>query len=94
MVIGNEGEVTSFDEKPQVESSPINGGFMVLSKKIGDYISGDGCVFESDVLPQLARQGKLSAYEHRGFWQCMDTQREQTLLDGLWRSGKCPWRTW
>jgi glucose-1-phosphate cytidylyltransferase len=94
MVIGNEGEVTSFDEKPQAESSPINGGFMVLSKKIGDYISGDCCVFESDVLPQLARQGKLSAYEHRGFWQCMDTQREQTLLDGLWRSGKCPWRTW
>lgn len=94
IVIREGGEVTSFDEKPKAETSPINGGFMVLSKKIGDYISGDSCIFESDVLPQLAKQGKLSAYEHHGFWQCMDTQREQDLLDGLWRSGKSPWRTW
>jgi len=93
-VIRPDGQVTSFDEKPQTQISPINGGFMVLSKHIGSYISGDKCVFESDVLPKLASEGKLGAYEHNGFWQCMDTHREQTLLDGAWRSGACPWKIW
>ena len=94
MVIGPKGQVASFDEKPQAQTSPINGGFMVLSKKIGSYISGDACIFESDVLPKLAQEGSLAAYEHPGFWQCMDTHREQMLLDGLWRSGKSPWKKW
>ena len=94
LVIRDDGHVSSFDEKPPAQTSPINGGFMVLSKRIGDYIAGDRCVFESDVLPKLAREGFLAAHQHEGFWQCMDTHREQTLLDGLWRSGACPWKKW
>lgn len=94
MVIRPDGQVTSFDEKPQAQTSLINGGFMVLSKRIGYYISGDKCVFESDVLTKLAQEGTLAAHEHNGFWQCMDTHREQMLLDGLWRSDHCPWKIW
>ncbi len=94
MVIGPDGQVASFDEKPQTQSSPINGGFMVLSKRIADFIQGDDCVFEKDVLPKLADEGLLAAYEHSGFWQCMDTHREQILLDSLWQSARCPWRIW
>ena len=58
---------------------------MVLSKRIGDYISGDKCVFESDVLPKLVERDKLGAYQHDGFWQFMDTHREQTPLEAAWR---------
>jgi glucose-1-phosphate cytidylyltransferase len=31
---------------------------------------------------------------HGGFWQCMDTYREQQLLTSMWNSGKAPWSVW
>jgi glucose-1-phosphate cytidylyltransferase len=34
------------------------------------------------------------AFEHKGFWQPMDTLREYTLLNDLWASGAAPWKTW
>jgi glucose-1-phosphate cytidylyltransferase len=42
----------------------------------------------------LAKEGQLNAYRHRGFWQCMDTYREQQMLEAMWQSGKAPWKTW
>jgi glucose-1-phosphate cytidylyltransferase len=87
------GRVTRFHEKTST-ATPISGGFMVLESAIGDYLSGDECVFEADVLPKLARKGKLGAHEHSGFWQCMDTFREQMVLEDLWKSGRAPWKNW
>lgn len=87
-------KIVSFQEKPQGDGSWINGGFFVLSPKVFDYIEGDHTVWEREPLERLARQGHLSAYPHRGFWQCMDTQRDRTLLEELWASGKAPWRIW
>ena len=43
---------------------------------------------------RLANAGQLKAHCHDGFWQCMDTYREQQLLEGLWRSGNAPWKVW
>ena len=37
---------------------------------------------------------QLMAYTHKGFWQCMDTLREKEKLEGLWNSGKAPWKKW
>jgi glucose-1-phosphate cytidylyltransferase len=37
---------------------------------------------------------ELAVYQHAGFWQCMDTYREMTLLSQLWQSGKAPWAPW
>jgi glucose-1-phosphate cytidylyltransferase len=88
------GLVTSFNEKPDRQFAPISGGFFVLNKNIGDYIHHDGCVFEKDVLPKLSNEGQLSAHIHTGFWQCMDTYREQMLLEEMWKSGKAPWKIW
>ena len=34
------------------------------------------------------------AYKHYDFWQCMDTLRENKLLNDLWDAGQAPWRTW
>ena len=89
-----DGLVTAFNEKPDKEATPINGGFFILNKAVGDYLSGDSCVFEQDALPRLAQEGKLSAFDHGGFWQCMDTYREQMLLEDLWQSGNASWKNW
>jgi glucose-1-phosphate cytidylyltransferase len=84
--------VTAFTEKPQVRQGWINGGFMVLEPAVLDYVEGDDCVFERDVLARLAREGQLVAFRHDGFWQCMDTLRDVRMLNALWESGSPPWR--
>jgi len=86
--------VERFNEKPQGEGGWINGGFFVLSAKVIDLIAGDHTLFERGPLEQLAAQGQLHAFEHRGFWQPMDTLREKLLLEDLWASGKAPWKVW
>ena len=86
--------VTGFQEKPMHGENYINGGFFVVDKRIGEYLTDDGCVLEQEPMSRLAREGKLRAYKHAGFWQCMDTYREQQLLTGLWNSGRAPWKVW
>jgi glucose-1-phosphate cytidylyltransferase len=68
--------VTSFEEKPHVDSGWINGGYMVLEPEIFNYIDGDAIMFEREPLSKISSEGKLSAYFHNGFWQCVDTKRE------------------
>jgi glucose-1-phosphate cytidylyltransferase len=86
--------VVDFTEKPQLREGWINGGFMVLSRRLLERISGDDCNLEADVLDPLAQEGQLAAYRHEGFWQCMDTLRDVRLLNSLWDDGSAPWRTW
>lgn len=86
--------VERFSEKPQTGEGWINGGFMVLEPGVFDYLSRDSMHFEADVLERLAGDGELMAYRHEGFWQCMDTLRDMRLLEGLWESGRAPWKVW
>ena len=58
------------------------------------YIDGDDSVWEKTPLERLARDGELSAFTHRGFWQPMDTLRDRLRLEELWQSGRPPWRLW
>ena len=90
----DDDRVVEFTEKPQIGEGWINGGFMVLHREVLDRIAGDDTVLESDVLESLAAEGQLMAYRHDQFWQCMDTLRDVRTLQGLWDSGKAPWRTW
>ena len=83
-----------FSEKPQANEGWINGGFMVLEPEIFDWLEDDSTALEVALLERLAADNQLAAYAHHGFWQCMDTQREQQLLEGLWNSGNAPWKTW
>ncbi len=87
-------QVTGFMEKPRGEGGFINGGFFVLSPKCIDLIDGDDTAWESTPLASLAAEGQLMSYEHRGFWQPMDTLREKTMLEDLWVAGRAPWRKW
>ncbi len=86
--------ITAFHEKPEKESSYINGGFFVLNRQIGNYLSGDSCIFEREPLENLTKNLNIHAWKHDDFWQCMDTLREQELLTRLWNSGKAPWKIW
>jgi glucose-1-phosphate cytidylyltransferase len=86
--------ISGFEEKPQGDGGWINGGFFVLSPQVLDYIDGDQTVWEREPLERLAREGKLSAYLHRGFWHALDTLRDKNYLEQAWNSGHAPWKTW
>jgi glucose-1-phosphate cytidylyltransferase len=92
--IGQEGIITEFSEKPQTGEGWINGAFFVCEPAVFDYIAGDDTSWEREPLVRLAKDGQLMAYQHYGFWQCMDTLREKKLLDTLWASGSAPWKIW
>ena len=87
-------QVTGFTEKPRGDGGFINGGYFVLSPKCLDLIEGDAMPWELVPMNALASQNQLMAFEHRGFWQPMDTLREKHLLQSLWESGKAPWKKW
>lgn len=87
--------VVHFEEKPQLSTGIINGGFFVFNRKIFDYLSvNDLCDFEFGPLQSLASNGELNVYRYDGFWQCMDTIRDRDYLNKLWDSGSPPWKTW
>jgi glucose-1-phosphate cytidylyltransferase len=88
------GLVRSFREKPEADGNWINGGFMVLSPKVLEYIEGDDTPFEREPLTNLAHDGQLGVYRHTGFWHAMDTLRDKRYLEELWGSGNAPWKTW
>jgi glucose-1-phosphate cytidylyltransferase len=87
-------KVRNFKEKPDGEGGFINGGFFVLSPKVGQFIAGDDTMWEREPLQSLSKAGELHAYQHAGFFQPMDTLRDKTYLEELWATGKAPWKTW
>ena len=87
-------QVVSFEEKPAGDGGWVSGGFFVLSPKVVDYIAEDSTHWEREPLTQLAREANVNAYQHRGFWHAMDTLRDKKYLEGLWESGKAPWKVW
>ncbi len=87
--------VTEFHEKHRGESSWINGGFFVFDTKIFDYINdGDSTILERTPLETLAKEQKLTAFKHNGFWYPMDTLRDKKYLENLWENGNAKWKIW
>lgn len=94
MNFGDDGQVEQFREKP-IADGYVNAGFFVFEPQVFEYLSDDeGCVLEGEPLAALARDGELMAYRHEGFWQPMDTYREYTMLNEMWRRNDAPWVTW
>jgi len=89
-----EATVTGFLEKPRGDGGLRNGGFFILSPKCLDLISGDQVGWEGKPLTDLVERNQLMAFEHKGFWQAMDTLRDKTQLEELWQNGKAPWKVW
>ena len=90
----DDNKVVSFQEKPEGDGGWINAGFFVLSPKTLSYLDGDATVWEREPLERLAREGNLTVFLHRGFWLPMDTLRDKSQLEELWRSGRAPWKAW
>jgi glucose-1-phosphate cytidylyltransferase len=86
--------VTEFSEKPQASEGWINGGYMVLERRVLDYIDNDDVYFQKEPMERLAADGQLMAYRHDDFWQCMDTLRDKVYLEKLWEAGNAPWKVW
>lgn len=93
--IADDGQVRSFQEKPAGDGAWINAGYFVCEPEVFDYITaGDQTVFERDPLENLARDGKMTSYKHRGFWKPMDTLRDNIELNQMWDGGNAPWKVW
>lgn len=86
--------IRTFAEKRKEDGGWINAGFMVVEPEIFNYIKDDTSIFERDVLEPLAAEGKIAAYKHDGYWQCMDTLRDKMKLEELIEKGKAPWISW
>jgi glucose-1-phosphate cytidylyltransferase len=90
--LDNEGQVTGFQEKPELEHW-VNGGFMVFERKVLDYLAGENVHLEMEALPNLAKEGQLMMYRHTGYWRSMKTFKDALELDTIWRE-KAPWKVW
>lgn len=93
----DDDNITSFLEKPQTscDSGLISGGFFVFNREIFNYLSEDeNCDLEYGVLEQLAKEGQLKVYKHKGFWFCMDTLRDMDALNEMWKDNRAEWKIW
>jgi len=84
-----DSRVVGFREKP-ASAQWINGGFFCFRAAVFDYLAEDS-VLEREPLQRLAADGRLFAYRHEGFWECMDTYKDAVALNDLWASGAAPW---
>ena len=87
-------QVKSFVEKPKGDNSWINGGFFILEPGIFKYLKDDATSWESEPLAKLAKSGQLNAYQHKGFWKCMDNLRDKIELEQMWNENNAPWKIW
>jgi len=93
--ISNDNQVLEFQEKPKGDGSWINAGYFVCESKVFDYIAeGDDVVFEQDPLKNLAKDGEIFTYKHKGFWMPMDTLRDKNKLNEMWDENAAKWKMW
>ena len=92
--INADGSVKNFDEKPNKGNTWINGGFFVLETDVFDYIKGNHMPWEDEQLKKITNENQLNSFKHYGFWQPMDTIREKSILEEMYKSGTAPWVKW
>jgi glucose-1-phosphate cytidylyltransferase len=92
MKLDNESAVVEFQEKPRLKEW-INGGFFVFNRKVFDYLEEDS-ILERDPLERLANERQLIAYQHTGFWKCMDTYKDNMEFNQLWDTKQAAWKIW
>jgi glucose-1-phosphate cytidylyltransferase len=81
--------ITTLQQMPLWE----NGGYFVLRPEIFDYIPEGGDLL-TDGCMTLAKEGRMLAYRHRGFWQPADTIKERAVLEASYQGGSRPWMLW
>jgi glucose-1-phosphate cytidylyltransferase len=87
-----EERVITFKEKPQITQGWVNGGYFIIEPEFFELIDGDGTILEHEPLMKAVEMNEVMAYQHDGYWQCMDTKRDRDSLEELWRSNLAPWK--
>ena len=80
--------VSYFKEKSKMDEGWINGGYFVIEPSFLKYIKGDSTYLEREPLEKATLKKQLSAFRHKGFWQCMDTKRDKDNLEQILKSKK------
>lgn len=93
LVEEKDGIATRFREKP-LAMDRINGGFFVFHRSIFEHIEGDHIVLEEEPMQKLVCEQRLGIYQHDGYWGCMDTPKDVSILEAIWQTGNIPWKTW
>jgi glucose-1-phosphate cytidylyltransferase len=75
------------------DSFAINGGYFVLRREIFEHIN-DGEELVEEPFARLIAKQKLGTFQHRGFWQAMDTLKDKINFDRMEARGNCPWMLW
>ncbi len=90
--IDENGVVTLFGQASQSEYW-INGGYMVLSNEIFDYMEpGDELVEQP--FQRLIKERRLGSIKYTGFWAAMDTFKDKIMFDRMHGRGERPWEVW
>ena len=83
------------------KSTRSNSDKVTASQAILKGLADDGGLFVPDSIPalevpleKLAENKQLMAYKHKGYWKCMDTQRDKMQLEELIKNGEAPWIKW
>lgn len=93
--IDEKGDVKSFTEKPLGDGTWISAGYFVCEPEVFNYIPNeDACIFERSPLENIAKDGKMNSFKHRGFWKPMDILRDNKELNEMWDKGRAPWKIW
>ncbi len=85
------GRVLGFREKARADQAWVNIGFMVMEPEVYPYLGAGEDMLEGLPFEQLASDGQMAAYRHKGFWHPMDNVHDREYLGGLWDSGAAPW---
>lgn len=88
----NGDSVAAFEEKPQSSVGIINGGYMVFNRELLEYLSVDEkCDLEVGPFNQLVKDKQVMVYQHKGSWECIDTERDLNHLNRIWNENKAFW---
>jgi glucose-1-phosphate cytidylyltransferase len=95
LVSDEDGTVLEFNEKPQASGGRISGGFFVCRRELFDYLPDrEDLVLEVEPMRRLVEDRQLMVYEHDGFWQPMDTDRDYRYLSEVIAKDEAPWMLW
>ena len=71
----------------------FNAGYFAFRRQIFDYIhAGDELVMEP--FQRLIAERQLLAHRYLGYWQAMDTFKDQQALEARHGQGDAPWQLW
>lgn len=95
-LVTNKNMVIRFKQQLRETDSrePINGGYFVFKREFLGLIPDDPKAdIEGIPMDRLVDIKQLAVYRHEGFWQCMDTYRDNQLLEKMWKENPV-WKIW